>query len=353
MVKMLTEMTDPKAIARAAHLRYVSDTKPGLKRQHASDDFVYIDLNGKKISDEDELTRIKAIGIPPAWTDVWICPYPNGHILATGRDEKGRKQYRYHPRWRENRNATKFNRMALFGTHLPKIREVTDTNLRKRGLPYEKVLAVVIRLLETTLIRIGNPEYMRHNETYGLTTMHDDHVAVMGKTVQFEFTGKSGKEHHIEVTDQRLAKVVKACQDIPGYDLFQYYDENGNHRAIGSGDVNTYLRDITGEDFSAKDFRTWGGSVLAVEALCDLPECKTETEGKRAVAQAVKAVAAGLGNTPTVCRKYYIHPTVIEAYLNGTIHKVIKRQPEPESHYDLSRSESALMELISGITETV
>jgi DNA topoisomerase I len=340
-------MTDPKVIARAAHLRYVSDAKPGIRRERAGEDFVYRDLDGKKINDETELERIKAIGIPPAWTNVWISPHANGHILATGRDDKGRKQYRYHPRWNDHRNMSKFNRLAVFGANLPKIRETTDNDLKKRGLPYEKVLAVVVRLLEMTLIRIGNAEYMRHNESYGLTTMRDEHVAVTGKTIQFEFTGKSGKEHHINITHKRLSKIVKACQDIPGYDLFQYYDDNGDHRVVGSSEVNDYLRGITGEDFTAKDFRTWGGSVLAVEVLCELPECSTDKEGKKMVTEAVKTVAQGLGNTTTICRKYYIHPAVIDAYMNGILHGVLSRQLNPDSPYTLSRGESALMELIT------
>jgi DNA topoisomerase I len=335
-----------KAIAKAIKLRYVNDTKPGITRHKLEEGFEYHDLSGSVIEDEAELERIKAMGIPPAWTEVWISPYPNGYILATGRDEKGRKQYRYHPKWNEHRSTAKFDKMAAFAQALPLIRQTTEAHLKQSKLNREKVLAIVVRLLETTLIRIGNPEYVRSNESYGLTTMHDDHVEVTGKKIHFQFRGKSGKDHEIDIEDKRLAKLIKATRDIPGQDLFQYY-EDGTHYPVTSGDVNDYLREITGEDFSAKDFRTWGGSVLAVEAMCTLPECSTETEGKKAVAQAIKAVAEGLGNTPTVCRKYYIHPAVIDAYMNGTLHKLLaETSKEPLPEY-LSLPEKTLMKLIT------
>jgi DNA topoisomerase I len=341
-------VVDTKAIARAIKLRYVTDTRPGIIRRAVDEGFEYLDVQGNVINDESELERIKAIGIPPAWTDVWISPYANGYILATGRDEKGRKQYRYHPKWNEHRSLTKFDKLAAFGQALPLIRQTVEQHLRQNKLTREKVLAIVVCLLETTLIRIGNPEYARTNESYGLTTMHDDHVKITGSKIHFQFRGKSGKDHEIDVQDKRLAKLVKASRDIPGQDLFQYYDENRTPHPVGSGDVNDYLREITGEDFSAKDFRTWGGSVLAVEAMCTLPECQTETEGKKAVAQAVKSVAEGLGNTPTICRKYYIHPAVIDAYMNGTLQKLLAetgKEPLPDG---LTLPEATLMKLISG-----
>lgn len=306
------KLTNAEKAAQAARLVYVSDNEPGISRKKRGKKFQYFDPEGHLIRDKREIARINAIVIPPAWTDVWICPRPNGHILATGRDDKGRKQYRYHPRWSDTRSSDNFSRMLRFAEHLPHIRQVTDRHLRLPNLPREKVLAVVVRLLETTLIRIGNPEYIRQNDSYGLTTMQDEHVAVHGKKIQFEFRGKSGKEHLIDVENARLARIVKACRAIPGYTLFQYYDEEGNRHKIGSADVNAYLRDIAGEDFSAKDFRTWGGSVQAVVALCHLP---VEIEAKQAIAEAVKQVAEALGNTIAVCRKHYIHPLVLSTFL--------------------------------------
>lgn len=341
----LAEQT--KAIAKAIKLRYVTDTKPGVTRRAMDDGFEYFDVQGETITDEAELERIKAMGIPPAWTGVWISPYPNGYILSTGRDEKGRKQYRYHPKWNEHRSTAKFDRLAAFGHALPLIRQTIEQHLRQNKLSREKVLAIVVSLLETTLIRIGNPEYARSNESYGLTTMNDEHVRITGSKILFQFRGKSGKDHEIDIQDKRLARLVKASRDIPGQDLFQYY-EDGTHYPVTSGDVNDYLREITGEEFSAKDFRTWGGSVLAVEAMCSLPECQTETEGKRAVSQAVKSVAEGLGNTPTVCRKYYIHPAVIDAYMDGSLQRLLAETSKLPLPDGLSLPEATLMKLIEG-----
>lgn len=344
-------MADTRTIAKAAKLRYFSDTKPGISRQPDGDKvFRYHMPDGTLIDDEDVLARIVGLGIPPAWTDVWISPHANGHLQATGRDAKGRKQYRYHPNWSNHRSETKFTRMAQFGHMLPTIRERVDADLRAaRVMTRERVLALVVRLLEITLIRIGNAEYRRHNEHYGLTTLQDDHVAVNGSRVAFDFVGKSGKTQTVELQDRRLARLVKACQEIEGYDLFQYHDADGTSRPIGSADVNAYLRELTGEDFSAKDFRTWGGSVLAVEALCDLPECTTDmsdTETKRNIAAAVKQVAAGLGNTAAISRKYYIHPAVLEAYQNGSLHGLLATQSDDESASGLSRFEKTLMALL-------
>lgn len=340
-------MVDPKVIARAIQLRYVSDAKPGIRRERDTDQhFTYFDPHHHPITDEAELTRIAAIGIPPAWEQVWISPYPNGHILATGRDQKGRKQYRYHPKWHAHQSKSKFDHLARFGASLPIIRQTVDQHLRLRGLPREKVLAIVVSLLDHTLIRIGNSEYVRQNESYGLTTLQDDHVAIHGQKVAFSFRGKSGKDHTIDLQDRRLAKLIKACRDIPGYDLFQYYDDQGESWAISSGDVNDYLRQIAEDEFTAKDFRTWGGSALAVEALCDLPACESETSAKKAVAQAIKRVAVGLGNTPAVCRKYYIHPAVIQAYVDGTIHQILIETAEHPVPEGLDLNEAALLRLI-------
>ena len=337
---------EAREVAKAARLRYVTDTKPGIQRKGSGKGFTYIGVDGQPIKDKAERERIARIGIPPAWTDVWISPYPNGHILATGRDDKGRKQYRYHPEWNAIRNETKFSRMLEFGKALPKIREMTEKHIKEPALTRQKVLAAVVRLLEKTLIRIGNLEYARDNEHYGLTTMTDDHVEVKGERVRFEFIGKSGQEHTIDLHDKRLAKIIKESQEIEGYDLFQYYDDAGEPHPIGSGDVNAYLHEITGEHFTAKDFRTWGGSVLAVSSLCELPECQTETEAKKNTAAAIKAVAKGLGNTPAVCRKYYVHPLVVAAYADKSIHNILKQQKASTSKYGLSKEESALMEII-------
>lgn len=339
----MTTQLDP---IKAARLHYISDDQPGSRRQKRGKGFAYFDPEGSLITNAEERARIEALAIPPAWTEVWISPDPDGHILATGRDEKGRKQYRYHPRWQEMSATHKFDRMLAFGAVLPKIREVTEAHLRKRDISREKVLAVVVRLLETTLIRVGNREYARQNNSYGLTTLRDKHVEIEGKTIHFGFMGKSHQKHAIDLKDKRLAKAIKACQEIPGQTLFQYYDENGNRCPVGSADVNAYLREITGEDFSAKDFRTWGGSALAVATLCDLPACEKESDQKKQIASAIKQVARGLGNTPTICRNYYVHPAVIEAYKNGTIFDVLKKQKEADSPHALQPHESALMELI-------
>ena len=338
---------DPRKIAEQAQLRYISDDTPGFQRLRWGRGFTYRDTEGETIRDDDLREWIESIVIPPAWTDVWISPYKNGHILATGRDEAGRKQYRYHPRWVEYRNCHKFDRMAMFGQQLPQIRKITDAHLRKRALTRKKILAIIVRLLETTLIRIGNIEYARHNHTYGLTTLHDDHVEFYGQGMCFTFTGKSGKAHTVDVKDRALARVVKASQDIPGYELFQYYDQDGERHPVDSSEVNDYLHQISGDDFTAKDFRTWGGSVAAVRALCSLPTCDTDDERDQNVVEAVKQVAADLGNTPAVCRQYYIHPAVIEAYLQDELNAVIDRQPDPEDAHALDRHERALIELIT------
>lgn len=305
---------DSVEAAKAAGLRYVSDEKPGICRKRSGKGFSYYDAQGNRIQTTAERNRIESLGIPPAWQEVWICPTTNGHLLATGRDAKGRKQYLYHPDWNKCRNEAKFGRMIPFGLALPKIREQAEADLRRQKLNREKVLAIVVRLLEETFIRIGNDEYAKKNSSFGLTTLRDNHVEIAGSTVKFQFRGKHGIDHEIEVSDRRLARLIKQCRDIPGYDLFQYYDEAGQRQTIGSGDVNDYLREISGESFSAKDFRTWAGTVQTALALREAGPFSSKTEANRNIVQAVKAVAKQLGNRPATCRKYYVHPIILECY---------------------------------------
>ncbi len=324
---------DPATSAEAAGLRYISDTGPGITRRRAGKHFSYLGLDGAPIRDRAELDRIKGLGIPPAWKDVWICPDPVGHIQATGRDAKGRKQYRYHPRWREIRDETKYDRMIDFAKALPKIRARVEEDMRRQGLSREKVLATVVRLLETTRIRVGNDEYARDNKSFGLTTLKDRHADIGNSSVTFEFRGKSGKRHKVKVNDRRLARIVKACQDIPGQELFQYYDEAGRRRDVTSQDVNDYLREIAGgedEEFTAKDFRTWSGTVLAALALREFEAFDSQAAAKRNVTRAIERVAAELGNTPAVCRKCYVHPEVVDAYFDGTLLRQLKEQVEAD-----------------------
>ncbi len=323
-------IVDPVVSARAAGLRYVTDAKPGISRARWRSKFRYLMPDGSPIRDEKTLARIKSLVIPPAWTSVWISTHANGHLQATGRDVKGRKQSRYHPRWREVRDETKYERMALFAAALPKIRARVEEDLALPGLPRQKVLATIIRLMETTHIRVGNQEYARENKSYGLTTMRNKHVEVTGPKVTFTFQGKSRVQHSISLEDRRLARIVKRCADIPGYELFQYLDENGDHHAIDSADVNDYLQQIAGEHFTAKDFRTWAGSVLASELLREFQPFSTATEAKKNVVQAIAAVAKRLGNTPSVCRKCYVHPAVLEAYLGGISPAAAKEKLEEE-----------------------
>jgi DNA topoisomerase I len=301
-----------------AGLRHVSDDRtPGIRRLGSPRRFRYLRADGKKLSDPVELARIKSLVIPPAWTDVWICPDARGHLQATGRDARGRKQYRYHPRFRQMRDEVKYNRLPAFAQALRTIRRRTASDVRKSGLPRVKVLAAAVQLLEKTLIRIGNEEYARANGSVGLTTMRDRHAKIRGADVRFEFRGKSGKAHAVELHDARLARIVRACRDLPGYELFQYVDDDGQRQTICSDDVNGYLRDISGDDFTAKDFRTWAGTVLAAQALARLARFKSRAEAKRNVLQAVASVAGRLGNTKAVCRKAYIHPAILAAYMDG------------------------------------
>jgi DNA topoisomerase-1 len=341
---------DPVESAKAAGLRYVDTKKkkPGIRREKAGDGFLYLAPDGTVIDDPEKLQRIKALAIPPAWTDVWICTDPRGHIQATGRDAKGRKQYRYHPKWRAVRDETKYSRMVAFGQALPQIRERVAQDLARPGLPREKVLATVVRLLETTFIRVGNEEYARTNESYGLTTMRNEHVEVEGSTVRFQFRGKSGIEHDIDVKDRRVAAVIKRCQGLPGQDLFEYKDENGELQTIDSDDVNEYLREISGQDFTAKEFRTWAGTVLAAMALQEFEASETATEAKKNVVQAIERVAERLGNTPAVCRKCYVHPAIIESYLDGSMVDAVKQRVDAEAaeQSDLHPDEAKVMRLL-------
>jgi DNA topoisomerase-1 len=311
---------DNDAEAAPKGLTYVTGDGPGIRRQPAaSGGFNYVDADGRPVRDEATLDRIRLLAIPPAWTDVWICPKPNGHIQAVGRDQKGRKQYRYHARWREARDGHKFDRLIAFGRALPRLRRRVEEDLSRRGLPREKVLAAVIRVMETTLIRVGNKEYVKQNNSFGLTTLRDRHVKVGATRAVFEFRGKSGKVHRTGFNDRRLARIVKACQDLPGQRLFQYVDEAGETRAVESADVNAYIRDALGEDFSAKDFRTWAGTVAAAQALMLSEPCASMAETKRTLTTCVKAVAGILGNTAAVARSAYIHPAVLDAYAEGRL----------------------------------
>jgi DNA topoisomerase-1 len=342
----MEQQKDPAKSAKEAGLRYVSDEQPGIRREKKGRDFEFINSQGRAIKDEDDLRRIRKLAIPPAWTDVWICPDSHGHLQATGRDARGRKQHRYHARWREVRDETKYNRMIEFAKALPKIRERTAKDLAKQGLPLEKVLATVVRILETGVIRIGNEEYAKQNNSFGLTTMRDRHVRVRGGAMRFEFRGKSGKLHKIELNDPRLAKVVKGCQDIPGQELFQYFDDDGERRKISSSDVNDYLREITGGDFTAKDFRTWAGTVLAAMALREVEKCDTKAQQKKNILKAIESVAAKLGNTPTICKKCYIHPFVLDAYMDGTLLAQVAAQRAHSGKHSLNADEAMVLRLL-------
>lgn len=341
--------TDSVASAKSAGLRYVSLTGPGIRRRSTGQSMVYFGTNGETIKDADILARIKSLAIPPAWRDVWICPIAHGHLQATGIDAKGRKQYRYHPRWRAVRDETKYDRMRLFGRALPGIRARVERDLARSGLPREKILATIVRLLETTLIRVGNEEYARQNASFGLTTMQDRHVDISGATLTFEFRGKSGISHSIDLTDRRLAKIVKRSQDLPGYELFQYLDEQGTRRSVDSADVNAYLKEISGEEFTAKDFRTWAGTVLAARALQEFQTFDSQAQAKRNVVQAIEAVAKRLGNTKAVCRKCYVHPRVIDLYVDGSLLQTLKRRVKKElsqSLHGLPPEEAAVLALL-------
>ena len=340
---------DAEGAAEDAGLRYVTDAEPGIRRRRAGRGFSYTDPDGRRITDRRLLARIKSLAIPPAWTDVWICPSPSGHLQATGRDARGRKQYRYHPRWRHARDEVKYERIIAFGQALPRIRKRVDRDLGLPGLPRERVLAAVVRLLEKTRVRVGNEEYARENRSFGLTTLRNRHAEVGHSRIRFRFRGKGGKEQDVELSDRRLARIVARCQDLPGQALFTYLGEDGEPRTVDSADVNEYLREITGQDFTAKDFRTWSGTVLAAWALSELEEFDSEAQAKKNVVRAVEAVAEHLGNTPAISRKSYVHPTVIDAYLDGDVVRAARERAEQrlsESLDDLAAEEAAVLALL-------
>ena len=339
---------DPLESAKLAGLRYVNDqTMPGIRRIGRKSRARYLLPNGRSLVDPIELQRIKSLGVPPAWTDVWICPLPQGHLQATGRDARGRKQYRYHPRWREVRDEVKYGRLLAFAEALPAIRRGTDADLKRAGLPREKVLAAVVRLLEKTLIRVGNEEYARQNGSVGLTTMRDGHARINGGRVRFSFKGKSGIAHAIDLDDRRLARIVKACRDLPGYELFQYVDDAGRRQTIDSADVNGYLRQISRQDVTAKDFRTWAGTVLAAQALAAVRHFASNAEAKRNVVKAVESVAKRLGNTRAVCRRSYIHPAILDAYVDGATIRTIEARAKADDRAALGPEERAVVGIIA------
>lgn len=329
-------------------LHYVEDTQAGFSRKILRGKFVYFDKDGQRIRDEVEIKRINALVIPPAYTDVWICPDPRGHLQATGRDARGRKQYRYHARWREVRDQNKYSRMIEFGLALPKVRKKIEAQLAEPGIGRDKVMATVVSLLDATLIRIGNSQYARDNRSYGLTTLRNKHVEVHGNDILFQFRGKSGVEHEINVTDRRLAKVIKRCMELPGQNLFQYLDDNGERHTVSSSDINAYLQKLTGSDFTAKDYRTWAGSALALATLRKL-HWEPEADAKKHIVDMVKQVARQLGNTPAVCRKCYIHPAVLEGFLLGELALI----PKSRQRKGLRHEEVALATYLQSLAEKV
>jgi DNA topoisomerase-1 len=310
---------DPVQTAKDARLRYVSDDRPGITRRRAGKGFVYYGPDGQRVTDEATLARIGALVLPPAWNKVWICPHPRGHIQATGRDDRNRKQYRYHDEWAQARGQEKFTRTLAFARALPKVRARVEEDLRGKPLARRAVLATIVRLLETTLIRVGNREYAQANKSYGLTTMRNKHVEVNGTRLEFDFVGKSGKRHVVEVSHRRIANIIRSLQELPGQELFQYVDEDGERRTVDSADVNAYLRDIAGEEFTAKDFRTWAGTVLAAWALSEFEKIDSAAAARRNITAAIKRVASQLGNTPAVCRSSYIHPEILTCYMDGSL----------------------------------
>jgi DNA topoisomerase-1 len=329
--------SDPREAAQAAGLTYVSDEERGIRRDRQGDSFRYCKANGEPVRDEATLERIRKLAIPPAYTDVWICAKANGHLQATGRDARGRKQYRYHPQFREVRESTKYEHMMEFARALPEVRRKLAEHMALRGLPREKVLATVVHLLETTLIRVGNDDYAKENKSYGLTTLRNPHVKVEGSELRFQFKGKSGKMWRLQVKDRRIAKIIRACQELPGQRLFQYRDEAGEVREVTSADVNAYLKEITGRDITAKDFRTWAGTVLAALALQEFEAFDSKATQKKNLKAAIERVSSRLGNTPTICRKCYVHPEVLNAYVEGNLLLEIRNQADEELREDLSQ----------------
>ena len=330
-------------------LRYVCDSGPAIRRRRSGKGFLYLDAKGKRVANADTLKRIRSLVIPPAWTDVWICAAADGHIQATGRDAKRRKQYKYHAEYREAREQSKYEHLFAFASALPTIRATVVEHMNLRGLPREKVLATVVHLLERTLIRVGNDEYARTNQSYGLTTLKRDHVAVEGSEVRFQFTGKSGKQWSLAMRDRRVARIVRACQELPGQDLLQYFDEEKALHAVSSGDVNAYLREIAGGDITAKDFRTWAGTVLMARFLATSPPFTSATQAKRVMSAAVKKVAAALGNTAAVCRKSYIHPAISDTYLSGAFVLEVVRESGAPNPAHLTAEEAAVLALLRSL----
>lgn len=338
----------PRDAAASAGLRYVTDRAPGVRRLRVGSGFHYVTAQGSTIRGK-ELERIKALAIPPAWRDVWVCPDASGHLQATGRDARGRKQHRYHPRWRKVRDQAKYEHILEFAAALPGLRKRAAADLSGPALSRRKVVAAVVQLLEKTLVRVGNDEYARDNESFGLTTMRDKHAHITRSTIRFQFKGKSGKFHDIEFSDARLARIVRRCQELPGRELFQYLDDAGDVQDIGSADVNEYVREVTGRDFTAKDFRTWIGTVLAAKALQEMKEFTSTTQAKRNVLKAVEAVAEMLGNTRSVCRKCYIHPAIIDSYMDRTLAQTLSARAGARlalSSKSLSRTETAVLALL-------
>jgi DNA topoisomerase I len=345
----ITALSDPAKLAKKSQLRYVMDDSPGITRKRTGKGFIYINALGQVLRQRKHLRRIQSLAIPPAWEHVWISPWADSHLQATGRDARGRKQHRYHPRWREVRDQTKFDRMSAFGRALPSLRRRLSRDLARAGLPREKVLATVVKLLEATMIRIGNEEYARHNRSFGLTTMRGKHVKVKGAKIQFEFRGKGGKAFNLDFSDRRLARIVNRCQDLPGQELFQYVDEEGRHRTINSADVNDYLRQATRQDFTAKDFRTWAGTVLAAKALREIKQIDSKTQTKRNLINAIETVAKKLGNTRSVCRNCYIHPAVIDSYLDGSLPNALNQKTDHQTKLlvnQLNSDESAALAIL-------
>jgi DNA topoisomerase I len=340
--------------AKRAGLRYVSDEEPGYRRRRQGRGLAYLDPEGNYVKEDALKERFDNLVIPPAWTDVWICVDDQGHLQATGRDDAGRKQYIYHPRWEEVRNQAKFSRLVAFAGVLPQIRAQVDRDMRRRDMPREKVLAIVVRLLEETRIRVGNLQYTQRNGTYGLTTMENAHIEINGSRLSFSFVGKSGKEHNVDLRDRRLARHLKQCQEFPGQELFQYLDDEGRRRTVDSGDVNDYLRDITGQNFTAKDFRTWAGTVLVLDELYQRGEAEDEKTAEQQIVDAVKTVAEALGNTPAVCRAYYIHPAILSAYSSGELFAAVAdaaARAVTDNTHALSPDEEATLTLITAQTE--
>ena len=341
--------SSPKQAAKTSGLRYVIDSVPGITRRGKAKIFHYYGLAGQRLRSPAELRRITSMAIPPAWKDVWISPFSDSHLQATGRDARGRKQYRYHSRWRNLRDQTKYDRMILVGAVLPKLRARVAKDLAVPGLPRAKVIATVVKLLETTLIRIGNIEYARENNSFGLTTLRNRHVKVRGSKIRFRFRGKSGIDRDVDFSNKKLAQIVRRCQELPGQELFQYFDADGKRSGLNSSDINDYLREATGFDLTAKDFRTWAGTVLALRALGKIEQATSKTQAKRNIVQAVETVARQLGNTRTVCQKCYIHPAIVNAYLDGSLVKILVRQSRPartESPHSLTPAESAVMAIL-------